>query len=134
MCRGLAGRVRNLTRTRKVEPSTRTRTRSEDSRKVTTKTATTIVLFTGGFLFLLALLDKRSFADPAKYRKMWAVGVTTTGLAFAADVAPDLTGWFALAVLTGAALTQGGVIGGFLNQGTGAQIAGTSTSTKGTTK
>ena len=134
MCRGLAGRVRNLTRTRKVEPVTRTRTRSEGSRKVTTKTATTIVLFTGGFLFLLALLDKRSFADAAKYRKMWAVGVTTTGLAFASDVAPDLTGWFALAVLTGAALTQGGVIGGFLNQGTGAQIAGTSTSTKGTTK
>jgi hypothetical protein len=101
---------------------------------VTTKTATTIVVFTGGFLFLLALLDKRSFSDPEKYRKMWAVGLTTTGLAFASDVAPDLTGWFALAVLSGAALTQGGVIGGFLNQGTGAKIAGTSTSTKGLTK
>jgi len=77
---------------------------------VNEKTATTIVVFTGLILVVLAASDKRSWIDPAKFKKLWAVMLTITSLGFASDVAPDLTGWFALAVLTGAVVTQGKTI------------------------
>lgn len=83
------------------------------------KTATTVVMFTGLILIGLALMDKRNLNDPGKYKRVWAAGVTMTALAFAKDVAPDLTGWFALAVLTGATVVQRNVISDFITTGSG---------------
>ena len=83
------------------------------------KTATTVVVFTGLILVGLALMDKRSIKDPAKFKRVWAAGLTMTSLAFAKDVAPDLIGWFSLAVLIGATVVQRKVVSEFITTGTG---------------
>ena len=94
------------------------------------KTATTVVIVTGLILIGLALADKRSLNDPAKFKRVWAAAVTMTALAFAKDVAPNLVGWFALAVLVGATIVQNNVISDFLTQGTGAKTSTTGGKTK----
>lgn len=71
--------------------------------------ATSLVFAAGGLMIALALLSGQGDT----YKRVWAAGLWTTLLALLADVAPELTGWFALAVIVGAVATNEGVFGKF---------------------
>lgn len=60
------------------------------------KNATTIVMLTGAALIAVALLKGQ---PGSTYKKVWASGLAVTGLAFAADIVPELVGPFALLIL-----------------------------------
>lgn len=75
--------------------------------------ATTVVIVAGGLLAAMALIPAEGQTGSA-YRKLWAAGLLTTGLAFAADLVPDLVGPFAVLIIIAAAVKNPGVLGGFL--------------------
>jgi hypothetical protein len=80
--------------------------------------ATTAVLLTGGTLIGLALLnDGSSLVEGKTYKKIWAAGLLTTGLAFAADIIPDLVGPFCILVIIASIANNPGVVGRFVSGG-----------------
>ena len=98
--------------------------------------ASVIVMLTGAVLVGLALIPGESGGQGLSsntYKKIWAASVLTVGLGFAADVLPELTGWFAAAVIVGAVIKNPGVIGKFINKGSGATTAPAATTTGGAT-
>lgn len=80
--------------------------------------ATTAVLLTGGTLIGLALLnDRGSLVEGKTYKKIWAAALLTTGLAFAADIIPDLVGPFCILVIIASIANNPGVVGNFVSGG-----------------
>lgn len=77
-------------------------------------TATTIVFATGGILAAIALLQKTSIGSGKTYRKLWAAGLLTAGLAVFADFVPELVGPFAVLVILAAVANDTGVLGGLI--------------------
>lgn len=76
---------------------------------MSTKTATVIVVATWGVLMAAALLK----AQPGStYKKVWASSLAATGLAFAADIVPELVGPFALLILLVVVEKNYGVLSG----------------------
>jgi hypothetical protein len=93
-------------------------------------------MLTGAVLVGLALIPGESGdqgLSSSTYKKVWAASLVTVALGFAADVVPELTGWFAVAVIVGAVLKNPGVIGKFINKGSGATSAAATTTTGGAT-
>ncbi len=72
--------------------------------------AKTLVFVSGGLLVGLALLSRKGDT----YKRVWAAGLWTTGLAVVADLAPQVIGPFALLVIVAAVAADQGVLGSFL--------------------
>jgi hypothetical protein len=77
---------------------------------VNADTAKTLVFVSGGLMIALALLSGQGNT----YKRVWAAGLWTTLLAVVADVAPELTGWFSVAIIVAAVAANQGVFGAFL--------------------
>ena len=74
------------------------------------KTAKTIVLLTGAFLFAAIGIKRSTIPDP--YRYAWGAGLITLGLSVVADIAPEVAGPAALLVLFAVYMRNRGVVGG----------------------
>ncbi len=72
--------------------------------------AKTLVFASGGLMIALALLSGKGNT----YKRVWAAGLWTTLLAVVADVAPELVGWFSVAIIVAAVAANQGVFGSFL--------------------
>lgn len=90
-------------------------------------TARTLVFASGGVLVALALLSGQGNT----YKRVWAAGLWTTLLAVVADVAPELVGWFSVAVIVAAVAANEGVFGSFLTGESQQAAAPTSASASG---
>ena len=79
------------------------------------KTAKTIVLLTGAFLFAAIGIKRSTIPDP--YRYAWGAGLITLGLSVVADIAPEVAGPAALLVLFAVYMRNRGVVGSVLPHG-----------------
>ena len=89
------------------------------------RTASTLVLLTGGILFAYALLDARSnkVAAETTYKRVYSSFLATVALGVASDFAPAIVGPFCILVLLAAWARHKGVLGGIIS-GTVAPAAG----------
>jgi hypothetical protein len=79
---------------------------------VSSSTAKSIVLVSGGLMFAMIGIKKDTISDPFKF--VWAAGVITLGLSVLADVAPEIAGPFAILVLMAVYWKNRGALGSVL--------------------
>jgi hypothetical protein len=73
------------------------------------RSAKTIVLVTGAFLFAAVFLKRDQIHD--QFRYTWAAAVITLGLSVLADLAPEIAGPFALLTLIAVYWRNRGLLG-----------------------
>jgi uncharacterized membrane protein HdeD (DUF308 family) len=80
------------------------------------RTASTLVLLTGGIMFAYALLDARSnkVAAETTYKRVYSSFLATVALGVAADFAPAIVGPFCILVLLAAWARHKGALGGII--------------------
>ena len=95
------------------------------------KTAKTVVLLTGAFMFAAIAIKRDTIPDP--FRFAWASGVITLGLSVLADLAPEIAGPFALLVLIFVYQRNKGVLGSVISPPTKAATPTPTTTTSSPT-
>jgi hypothetical protein len=84
---------------------------------MTPKTASTLVLVTGGLLIGYAMLDARNGTATSEqtYKRIYSSFLATVGLGVAADIVPSLVGPFAVLVIIAAWARHQGKLGGLIS-------------------
>jgi len=92
---------------------------------MSSRTASTLVLLTGGILTAYALLDARSGSVTGEqtYKRIYSSFLATVALGVAADFAPAIVGPFCVLVLLAAWARHKGALGGIIS-GTVASASG----------
>lgn len=80
------------------------------------RTASTLVLLTGGILIAYALLDARSGSVTGEqtYKRIYSGFLATVALGVAADFAPQIVGPFCVLILVAAWARHKGALGGII--------------------
>lgn len=99
------------------------------------KTASTLVLVTGGLLFTYAALDARSNSLPPEqtYKRMYSIFLAVVALGVAADLVPQLVGPFAILIIVAAWTKHKGALGGLVGSSAATGSRGQSPTTPGNT-
>ena len=103
---------------------------------MSSRSAATLVLLTGGLLITYALLDGRNAAVPSTttYKRIYSSFLATVALGVAADLVPEIVGPFAILIIVAAWAKHKGVLGGIIsNSATPAASTSAAAATGGST-
>jgi hypothetical protein len=95
---------------------------------MTSRSAATLVLVTGGLLTTYALLDGRNAAvsSTVTYKRVYSSFLATVALGVAADLVPEIVGPFAILIIVAAWAKHKGVLGGIIQGSASAPSAAAS--------
>ena len=100
------------------------------------RTASTLVLITGGLLITYAALDARkgTVTSDVTYKRIYSSFLATVALGVAADLAPAIVGPFAILIIVAAWAKHKGALGGIISSSaTTAASTSAAAATGGTT-
>jgi hypothetical protein len=87
---------------------------------VNSRTASTLVLITGGLLITYAALDAKNgtVTSDVTYKRIYSSFLATVALGVAADLAPAIVGPFAILIIVAAWAKHKGALGGLVGSAT----------------
>ena len=100
---------------------------------MSSRSAATLVLITGGLMVTYAALDAKNGTVTADvtYKRIYSSFLATAALGIAADFVPEIVGPFAILIIVAAWAKHKGALGGLL--GSSGQLASGAAGTSGTT-
>ena len=102
---------------------------------MSSRSAATLVLLTGGLLIAYALLDGRNagVTTTVTYKRIYSSFLATVALGVAADLVPEIVGPFAILIIVAAWAKHKGVLGGIISSSTKAASTPAAAATGGST-